>query len=181
MALRQETTRHRPTGKWWKSNWQTVASSTSPRPPSGGRMAGQRAPRTSSNAYLALLPAPFKHEDELRTVWSNRDTRRALLERPSERGYDAQVLLKIRQAIMAEKRYLFDLLAHIACATEPVTKAERAGDQVCIRTEAGLSPDLCAGSGRRHWCRGLGPRPFAGLSEAEIQEFGRRCKGFGGR
>ena len=72
------------------------------------------------------LPNLFKDEDELRRVWSDPDTRKALLERLAERGYDALVLLQIRQAIMAEKSDIFDVLAYIAYASEPKTRAERA-------------------------------------------------------
>jgi type I restriction enzyme, R subunit len=72
------------------------------------------------------LPDLFKDEDELRTLWANPDTRKALLERLAERGYDALVLLQIRQAILAEQSDIFDVLAHISYATEPKTRAERA-------------------------------------------------------
>jgi type I restriction enzyme R subunit len=72
------------------------------------------------------LPDLFKDEDELRILWSDPDTRKALIERLAERGYDALVLMQIRAAIMAEKSNLFDVLAYIAYASEPVTRAERA-------------------------------------------------------
>ena len=72
------------------------------------------------------LPELFKDEDELRALWSNPDTRKALLERLAERGYDALVLMQIRQAIMAEQSDLFDVLAHIAYAADPKTRRERA-------------------------------------------------------
>ena len=72
------------------------------------------------------LPDLFKDEDELRSLWGNPDNRKALLERLAERGYDALVLMQIRQAIMAEKSDLFDVLAHIAYASNPKTRTERA-------------------------------------------------------
>jgi type I restriction enzyme R subunit len=72
------------------------------------------------------LPDLFKDEDELRILWGDPDTRKALLERLSERGYDLTVLKQIRTAIMAEKSDLFDVLAHIAYAVEPKTRAQRA-------------------------------------------------------
>ena len=49
-----------------------------------------------------------------------------MLERLSERGYDALVLMQIRQAILAEKSDLFDVLAHIVYASDPKTRQERA-------------------------------------------------------
>jgi type I restriction enzyme R subunit len=72
------------------------------------------------------LPTLFKDEDELRKLWGNPDTRKALLEQLAERGYDSNVLKQIRQAIMAEDSDLFDVLAHIAYATELMTRQERA-------------------------------------------------------
>ena len=72
------------------------------------------------------LPDLFKDEDELRVLWGDPDTRKALLEKLSERGYDLTVLKQIRAAIMAEKSDLFDVLAHIAYAVEPKTRAQRA-------------------------------------------------------
>ncbi len=72
------------------------------------------------------LPTLFKDEDKLRKLWGNPDTRKALLEQLADRGYDSTVLKQIRQAIMAEDSDLFDVLAHIAYATEPMTRQERA-------------------------------------------------------
>lgn len=72
------------------------------------------------------LPTLFKDEDELRKLWGNPDTRKALLEQLADRGYDATVLKQIRQAILAEESDLFDVLSHIAYATEPLTRQERA-------------------------------------------------------
>jgi type I restriction enzyme, R subunit len=82
------------------------------------------------------LPDLFKDEDELRALWSNPDTRKALLERLSEKGYDGEVLQQIRKAILADNSDLFDVLAHIAYASEPKTRAERAeGGAAAIRSE----------------------------------------------
>jgi type I restriction enzyme R subunit len=72
------------------------------------------------------LPELFQDEDQLRLLWGNPDTRKALLGQLAERGYDATVLHQIRQAIMAEKSDIFDVLAHIAYAVDPVTREERA-------------------------------------------------------
>jgi type I restriction enzyme R subunit len=72
------------------------------------------------------LPHLFRDEDKLRRLWSDPDIRKALLERLAERGYDALVLMQIREAIMADKSDLFDVLAYIAYAADPKTRAERA-------------------------------------------------------
>jgi type I restriction enzyme R subunit len=72
------------------------------------------------------LPELFKDEEELTTLWSNPDTRKALLEGLSDRGYDALVLSQIQDCIDAEKSDLFDVLAYIAYATTPKTREVRA-------------------------------------------------------
>lgn len=71
------------------------------------------------------LPELFKDEDELRALWSRPDTRKALLESLSERGYGNEQLSEIRRMIDAEKSDLFDVLAYIAFALAPITRAER--------------------------------------------------------
>jgi type I restriction enzyme R subunit len=72
------------------------------------------------------LPDIFKDEDELRALWSDPDTRKALLNRLSERGYDALVLMQIKEAINAEDSDVYDVLAHIAYSRNMLTRAHRA-------------------------------------------------------
>ena len=71
------------------------------------------------------LPELFKDEDELRALWSQPDTRKALLESLAEKGYGDEQLAEIRSMIDAEKSDLFDVLAYIAFALEPITREER--------------------------------------------------------
>ena len=71
------------------------------------------------------LPELFRDEDELRALWSQPDTRKALLESLSEKGYGDEQLLEIRRMIDAEKSDLFDVLAYIAFALNPITREER--------------------------------------------------------
>ena len=71
------------------------------------------------------LPALFKNEDELRTLWSLPDTRRKLLDGLSERGYGLEQLADVRTMIDAEKSDLYDVLAYIAFAQSPISRAER--------------------------------------------------------
>lgn len=71
------------------------------------------------------LPELFKDEDELIALWSKPDTRKKLLEGLAEKGYGRQQLADIRGLINAEKSDLFDVLAYIAFAFAPVTRAER--------------------------------------------------------
>ncbi|MET0049656.1 MAG: EcoAI/FtnUII family type I restriction enzme subunit R, partial [Candidatus Thiodiazotropha sp.] len=71
------------------------------------------------------LPELFKNEDELRALWSEPDTRKALLESLSEKGYGDEQLSEIRRMIDAEDSDLYDVLAYIAFAFAPITRQER--------------------------------------------------------
>jgi type I restriction enzyme R subunit len=71
------------------------------------------------------LPQLFKDEDELRALWGQPNTRKALLESLSEKGYGDEQLSEIRRMIDAEKSDLFDVLAYIAFALSPITREER--------------------------------------------------------
>ncbi len=72
------------------------------------------------------LPALFKDEDELRTLWSQPDTRRALLDSLGEKGYGTEQLRAIERMIDAEKSDLHGVLVYIAFALSPITRQERA-------------------------------------------------------
>jgi type I restriction enzyme, R subunit len=72
------------------------------------------------------LPALFKNEDELRALWSQPDTRKALLDNLAEKGYGREQLREIERMIDAEKSDLYDVLAYIAFALAPITRQERA-------------------------------------------------------
>jgi type I restriction enzyme, R subunit len=65
------------------------------------------------------LPELFKDEDELRALWGQPDTRKALLESLSEKGYGDEQLSEIKRMIDAEKSDLYDVLAYIAFALPP--------------------------------------------------------------
>jgi len=71
------------------------------------------------------LPRLFKDEDELRKLWGQPDTRKALMERLDELGYGEQQLDEVKQMINAEKSDIFDVLAYIAFALAPITRRER--------------------------------------------------------
>jgi type I restriction enzyme R subunit len=74
---------------------------------------------------FGALPALFKDEEELRRLWSQPDTRRALLESLAERGFGGEQLAAIRDVIDAAQSDVFDVLAYIAFALQPLTRAER--------------------------------------------------------
>ena len=62
------------------------------------------------------LPRLFKDEDELRRLWSEPDTRKALLHGLAEKGFGGAQLAEISTAISAEKSDIFDVLAYVAFA-----------------------------------------------------------------
>ncbi len=66
-----------------------------------------------------------KSEDELRKIWSNPITRKALLEQLAETGYGKTELATIQTLIDAEKSDLFDVLEYIAFAVQPITREVR--------------------------------------------------------
>jgi type I restriction enzyme R subunit len=74
---------------------------------------------------FGALPAFFKDEDELRRIWSLPETRKALLKGLEEKGFGRTELTAIRRAIQAEQSDIFDVLAHVAFASAPITRAER--------------------------------------------------------
>jgi len=71
------------------------------------------------------LPALFRDEDELRTLWSKPDTRKRLLNGLEEKGYSKEQLGEVSTLINAEDSDLFDVLAYIAFALPTVTREER--------------------------------------------------------
>jgi type I restriction enzyme R subunit len=72
------------------------------------------------------LPELFRDEDELRRIWSDPDTRKALVDGLAERGFAGEQLAQIRRMIDAEATDLFDVLRYIAFTKSPLKRAERA-------------------------------------------------------
>ncbi|MGY3496764.1 EcoAI/FtnUII family type I restriction enzme subunit R [Bradyrhizobium sp. USDA 4502] len=71
------------------------------------------------------LPRMFKDEDELRSLWSKPDTRKALLQGLSEKGFGPDQLDEIGRIINADNSDVFDVLAYIAFALPPITRLDR--------------------------------------------------------
>jgi len=84
----------------------------------------------SAAEFLTLLfgqlPEFFKDEDELRALWSLPDTRKKLLEGLAEKGFGKDQLSEMQKIIDAENSDLFDVLAHVAFAMQPIARTERA-------------------------------------------------------
>ncbi len=72
------------------------------------------------------LPEFFNDEDELRRIWSAPDTRKSLLAGLADKGFGREPLAEMQKIIEAENSDLFDVLAYVAFAAEPVTRASRA-------------------------------------------------------
>lgn len=72
------------------------------------------------------LPDFFSSEAELRNLWSVPDTRAKLLAGLAEKGFGAEQLSEMQKIIDAENSDLFDVLANVAYALPPVTRAVRA-------------------------------------------------------
>jgi len=72
------------------------------------------------------LPEFFKDEEELRTLWSEPVTRKKLLNGLAEKGFGIDQLSEMQKVIAAEQSDLFDVLAYVAYAEDPITRQERA-------------------------------------------------------
>lgn len=77
-------------------------------------------------ALFGVLPEFFKDEDELRRIWSDPQTRRALLAGLAEKGFGREPLREMQKIVEAEQSDLFDVLAHVAFAHEPLSREARA-------------------------------------------------------
>jgi type I restriction enzyme R subunit len=84
----------------------------------------------SAQQFMELLfgklPEFFKNEAELRKLWSTPDTRKKLLNGLAEKGFGHEQLREMQKIVDAEKSDLFDVLAYVAYALPPLTRAERA-------------------------------------------------------
>ncbi|MDR1952670.1 MAG: DEAD/DEAH box helicase family protein [Elusimicrobiota bacterium] len=72
------------------------------------------------------LPKFFKDEQELRNIWSNPDTRKTLLEKLKNAGYNDKTLNNLRELTNTQDSDLFDTLKYIAYEVEPMTRMIRA-------------------------------------------------------
>jgi type I restriction enzyme R subunit len=71
------------------------------------------------------LPDFFRNEEQLRTIWSKPDTRKALLEKLAEAGFGREQLQIMQSLINAEKSDLFDVLEYVSYAIQPITREVR--------------------------------------------------------
>ncbi|TCJ17069.1 DEAD/DEAH box helicase [Flaviaesturariibacter flavus] len=78
------------------------------------------------NSLYGKLPELFKSEEELRRIWSNPMTRKVLLGRLAEAGFDRDAFASLQKAIDAEHSDIFDVLEFISYSRTPITREERA-------------------------------------------------------
>ncbi|HRB97381.1 MAG TPA: DEAD/DEAH box helicase family protein [Nitrosomonas sp.] len=78
------------------------------------------------NNLFGELPNLFRSEEELRTIWSNPTTRKALLEKLNDAGFGKEELSTLQKLIDAEKSDLFDVLEYVFNSDiKPMTREER--------------------------------------------------------
>lgn len=92
------------------------------RHPDGTRMSAQQF----VEELYGRIPELFKDEDELRELWSDPFTRARLLQGLAEQGFGGEEMAEMQRIIDAENSDLFDVLAHVAYASPPLTREERA-------------------------------------------------------
>ncbi|RYG57881.1 MAG: restriction endonuclease subunit R, partial [Alphaproteobacteria bacterium] len=77
-------------------------------------------------SLFGALPAFFKDEAELRSLWSAPDTRKALLVGLADKGFGAAAMAEMQKLIEAEQSDLFDVLAYVAYTRTPIARSDRA-------------------------------------------------------
>ncbi|WP_442881177.1 EcoAI/FtnUII family type I restriction enzme subunit R [Brevundimonas sp.] len=70
-------------------------------------------------------PELFRDEDELRRLWGAPETRKALLASLAEAGFGLEPLREMARIIDAPDSDVFDVLAYVAFALPPLSRAER--------------------------------------------------------
>jgi type I restriction enzyme R subunit len=77
------------------------------------------------HSLFGKLPEFFKDEAQLRKIWSNPITRKALLDKLAEAGYGMNELKTLQQLINAANSDIFDSLEYISYAIKPISREER--------------------------------------------------------
>lgn len=76
---------------------------------------------------IGQMPNFFKSEEELRQIWLDPITRKILLKRFAERGYNRETFKYIQKALDAENKDVFDVLSYLAeFCHNMMTRSERA-------------------------------------------------------
>jgi type I restriction enzyme R subunit len=83
-------------------------------------------------SLFGKLPEFFKDEQELRALWSDPDTRKKLLEGLAESGFGPEQLHAMQRLIDAGSSDLYDVLAYVAYALDPLTREQRAARAMAL-------------------------------------------------
>ena len=78
------------------------------------------------DGLYGTLPEFFQDEDALRQIWSDPETRKSFLQGLGEKGYNRELLTEMQQIIDAQNSDLYDVLAYVAFALQPISRSERA-------------------------------------------------------
>ncbi|MBA2383026.1 MAG: DEAD/DEAH box helicase family protein [Chloroflexi bacterium] len=87
-------------------------------------------PMTAAEFLVSLfgaLPAFFENEAGLRAIWSLPATRKALLAGLAEKGFGPDAHWEMQRVIDAQGSDVYDVLAYVAFALQPLTRVARAG------------------------------------------------------
>jgi type I restriction enzyme R subunit len=85
-------------------------------------------------SLFGALPEFFKDEDQLREIWSDPVTRKALLVGLADKGFGRDALGEMQKVVEAENSDLFDVLAYVSYARPPITREDRA-----VMAKAGIN------------------------------------------
>lgn len=94
-------------------------------------------------SLFGKAPELFKDEDELRRLWGAPDTRKALMTALAEAGFGAEPLQEMARIIDAPDSDVFDVLAYVAFALPPITRADRVASRKEVTLD-GYDADLSA-------------------------------------
>jgi len=77
------------------------------------------------NRLYGEIPEFFKSEEELRKLWSDPKTRKALLEKMDAAGFGKEEFLMLQKIVDCEKSDLFDVLEFLSYSKAPITREQR--------------------------------------------------------
>ena len=121
MWLQQKAKSDGETGRWQIPQHPTQLQTTFWHP-DGTPMSAQQF----MELLYGKLPEFFNSEAELRELWNVPDTRAKLLQGLAEKDFGPDKLEAMQQLISAENSDLFEVLAYVAYALPPITRAVRA-------------------------------------------------------
>lgn len=77
------------------------------------------------NNLYGAIPEFFKNEEELRKIWSDPKTRKALLDKMEDAGFGKEEFAQLQKIVDCEKSDLFDVLEFLSFSVTPITREQR--------------------------------------------------------